>query len=411
MASDHPTFSGRFSDGQHAGSDSVTIELRPAGLAFRRADETISETVGEAVTNTWFWHYNRLETARPIRRGDVDTLVHSPETPGASLFVADVEFVRRLAIEADQISHGSWLWRYTRPALVMLVVFAAIGGGIWALDLSPSRALANMMSDKMRSNIGERIFTSFVGTYPVCSTPDGDAALAKMTARLADADNDDAAYNTRVVNWSLENAFALPGRKIILTSGLIKKAKSAEEVAGVLAHEIGHVVKLHPETGVVRAMGLTVAAQFIFAGGSETLGSIGTLLVALRYNRKAEREADAVGLKILRKAKVSPAPLAGFFERVMKKNPFDVAAAKKSDKKSVEEKTTEEKGPASRGFTKSLELLSTHPPTRERIENIRARATYTTRPVLDENEWTALQKICATTETAKEKEPKKETEE
>jgi Peptidase family M48 len=76
---------------------------------------------------------------------------------------------------------------------------------------------------------------------------------------------------------------------IIVTRGLLEKVGSPEEVAGVPAHEIGHVLELHPETAIVRAVGL--AAELILTGSSSRLANLGILLSQLSYNRAAEREA------------------------------------------------------------------------------------------------------------------------
>lgn len=66
-----------------------------------------------------------------------------------------------------------------------------------------------------------------------------------------------------VVDWDLLNAFAVPGNKILLTKELIEKADGPEEVAGVLAHEMGHGIALHPETGIIRAVGLAAALELM----------------------------------------------------------------------------------------------------------------------------------------------------
>ena len=58
-----------------------------------------------------------------------------------------------------------------------------------------------------------------------------------------------------MIDWALVNAFATPGGQIIMTRGLVQKAGSPDEVAGVLAHEIGHTIELHPEAGLVQGHG------------------------------------------------------------------------------------------------------------------------------------------------------------
>ena len=66
------------------------------------------------------------------------------------------------------------------------------------------------------------------------------------------------------ISWrgEQENAFALPGRHIVLVSGLLKRAKAPEEIAGVLAHEMGHGLEKDPEALFLRNIGMKVIVKF-----------------------------------------------------------------------------------------------------------------------------------------------------
>ena len=129
----------------------------------------------------------------------------------------------------------------------------------------------------------------------------------------------------------------------------------------MLAHELGHALELHPETGLVRAMGLSAAAQLVFAGSSGTLSNIGLLLTQLRYTRIAEREADAHALRILKGAGISPKGFGDFFERLEGKRHRRGAAQDASPE---------------------LELIRTHPLTADRIAMVRAQPAYPATPAL-----------------------------
>ena len=69
-----------------------------------------------------------------------------------------------------------------------------------------------------------------------------------------------------VINLPFENAFATAGGHMVITARLIEMAHSPEEVAGVLAHEIGHGIERHPEVALVRGVGLAVLMEFITGG-------------------------------------------------------------------------------------------------------------------------------------------------
>ena len=187
------------------------------------------------------------------------------------------------------------------------------------------------------------------------------------------------------------NAFATPGGQIIMTRGLIQKAASPDEVAGVLAHEIGHTIELHPEAGLVRAMGLSAAAQLVFAGTTGTAANIGLLLTQLRYTRVAEREADGHAMRILKQAGISAKGFGDFFERLEPKlaNP----AAKADDDKKDENKKKVSLG--SRIF--ASEILRSHPLTADRLALVRAQPAYAATPALSTEDWQALREMCGAT--------------
>jgi predicted Zn-dependent protease len=175
-----------------------------------------------------------------------------------------------------------------------------------------------------------------------------------------------------LLDWRIVNAFALPGSQIILTRGLVQKAGSPDEVAGVLAHELGHAIELHPETGIVRAMGLAAATQLMFAGSAGTVSNLGLILTQLRYTRIAEREADTHAVRLLRGAGISAQGLGDFLERLEGR-----ARAQAGEKQGA-----------------NYEVISTHPPTAERIAMVRAQPAYDATAALSQDDWRALREAC-----------------
>jgi predicted Zn-dependent protease len=180
----------------------------------------------------------------------------------------------------------------------------------------------------------------------------------------------------------------VPGGQIILTRGLLQRANSSDEVAGVLSHELGHAIELHPEAGLVRAMGLAAAAQLVFAGSTGTATNIGLLLTQLRYTRVAEREADAHAIRILKNAQISPKGFGDFFERLEPPQPPN-PPGKGSEAKGA----SDGKSLGARIF--SSELLRTHPLTGQRLALVRAQPDYPATPALSDADWRALRDVCA----------------
>jgi predicted Zn-dependent protease len=155
-----------------------------------------------------------------------------------------------------------------------------------------------------------------------------------------------------------------------MTRGLIEKADGPDEVAGVLAHEMGHGIEMHPETALVRVLGLSAAADLMLGGSGGTLANIGLVLAQLSYTRAAEREADAHALAILKRAGVSAQGLAQFFTRVTK----------------LEENKSE---------LAEIGILRSHPLTEERRAVVESQPPYPSTPSLSARDWAALRSICS----------------
>jgi predicted Zn-dependent protease len=103
------------------------------------------------------------------------------------------------------------------------------------------------------------------------------------------------------------NAFTLPGRVICVDTGLIREMKSAEELAAVLGHELGHVANRDPLTLLARHMGMSALAAAVTGGqGAALLSSMAQTLVNVHYGREAEDRADAYSVHLLARAGIPP---------------------------------------------------------------------------------------------------------
>jgi len=127
------------------------------------------------------------------------------------------------------------------------------------------------------------------------------------------------------------NAFALPGGYIGVHSGLVVGAQSESELAGVLAHEIGHVMQRHIARGIaqqsqgtgimvaslVGALLAALAGQGDLAMGVATFGQAAAIDRQLGFSRGAEQEADRAGLQMMRQAGFDPQGMLAMFRRLM----------------------------------------------------------------------------------------------
>lgn len=187
------------------------------------------------------------------------------------------------------------------------IVFAGISAAVVAVVLLSPQWLAPLIPSSVEAKLGNALVGDFGGRF--CDTPQGKAALTKLTNSLDDNPKD---LQVEVANIDMLNAVALPGGKVLLFQGLLDQAKSPDEVAGVLAHEIGHVRERHVMQGLLRQMGLAVVLGGFDGSGGSTLNS----LLSTTYTRDSEREADDHSLNALKKANVSPVGTADFFNRL-----------------------------------------------------------------------------------------------
>lgn len=152
-----------------------------------------------------------------------------------------------------------------------------------------------------------------------CHTPASDKALAKLAAML-DRDNKDGhlePVRIELIKLDIVNAVALPGGRVLVFDGLAKQVQSPDALAGVIAHEIGHVRQRHVMQAMLREFGISMILSGFKSGVTNTLGR----MTALRYSREAETEADDWARASLSKADISPVPAAVFLEGTAEQSP------------------------------------------------------------------------------------------
>ncbi|MGQ0457691.1 MAG: M48 family metallopeptidase [Hyphomicrobium sp.] len=361
----------RFSDGRSAGARDGEAALALSGV----------EITLQNPYQRLLWPYASLSAGEPLRGSAVDVLLSSTAAPGATAFIPNPDFAAALATHAPHLTVRAERWRHTRPWLVAAAALVGLIALIYAAGWTPIRTIASLLPESWRDRLGQEAIQSMTEGHKKCVDRDGLAALKALTGRLTTSSGADQAFDVVVYDWPLMNAFAVPGDQIVLTLGLIEKAQSADEVAGVLAHEMGHGIELHPETGIIRAIGLAAAVELMMGGSSGALANIGLALAQIGYTRVAEREADLQGLRLLKEAGISPSGLGDFFKRVQE---------------------TESDGDFSRTL-KKIDILRTHPPTEERAALVRRQPAYPSTPALDARSWQELKSICRTTDTPTDK--------
>ncbi|WP_423414396.1 M48 family metallopeptidase [Hyphomicrobium sp. B1] len=325
------------------------------------------------------WHYAGLKVDEPIRPNAIDVLLTSRDEPNASLFVQGSAFAAGLRERAPHLSQRARQLRRKRIWIALLALFAGLVAAGFVLSWSPAKWIAKTLPLSWRERLGNAARDSMTEGYKECVDPAGVAALKTLSERLSKGVPAGTTFDIHVYDWPLMNAFAVAGEQIVLTKSLIDKAGSADEVAGVLAHEMGHGIETDPEAALIRGVGLGAALQIMLGGtAGGGLANVGLMLAQLGYSRGAEHKADIHALELLKAAGISQTGLGDFFTRVTKME-------------------TEGGSP-----TGAVSWLRTHPLPAERVRLVRAQAAYPATPALNATQWEDLKSICRVTRDPKE---------
>ncbi len=200
--------------------------------------------------------------------------------------------------------------------LIIGVLLGLVFGGLWLV-----RSLAGWLSFLVPTSVdvalGEQAFTSLAPASKRCDNEETNAYVKTIADALTAQVDSDFSFHFVVADDDAVNAFALPGGFVTVNMGLLRKAGSGEEVAGVVAHELAHVTERHGTKRILRGLGSMALMSLVFGGTDvETPAALLAGLVNTAYDRDQEASADEVGLALLVRAGIDPRGMARFFERV-----------------------------------------------------------------------------------------------
>ena len=362
-----PSWPARYLDGVTAHTEDVTVTPAAYGLEIRRASGIV------------VWPYAQIAQTQGHYQGEQVRLERGTE-PIEVLVVDDAAFLSALHKAAPRVSHRFHdpKLRVRRPALIgfALVAAIALGAGIYFWGIPAAATLAaEQIPVSWEEQLGDTVSKSLIGSASICDDKAMQAAVDDVTARLARTISDNPyTFRVSIVRHDMMNAFAAPGGQIVVYSGLLRRTDRAEELAGVLAHEISHVARRHGTKALFRDVATSI---FVSAVVGDASGAMGTVLESaktlggLHYSRKAEEEADLDGLDMLVAARIDPAGMISFFEKLNAKE-------LKIDKE-------------------FLRYISTHPLTGDRIAALQAASigkggAYVRLPF--DNNWKTLASRC-----------------
>ena len=369
-----------FFDGERAGGRQVKIELRDDALVILDGEEE------------WVWHWPDLREM-PDQADAQEMVFNHVSATEARLVVYDMDVIAQIQARAPsrhiiKVPEGTTrrvaVWSGLAIGSALLIVFVIIP--------NLANVLARMVPVEREVALGQASMNQLEALFlredgaGFCVAEPGKEALAKMEARVTEQIESPYEYTIRVYNSPMLNAFAVPGGNIVFFDGLLKAAKSPEQVAGVLAHEIAHIENRDSLRLMLRAAGSAGILSMLigdFAGGAIIL-IVTEQMVSANHSQKAEALADRFATDRLAEAGLPSTDFADFFLDLNKQ--FGSSE--------------------DRRFDQLRSYLESHPDLGDRATKAREANTIEGEdfiPVLTEEEWDALRAICGTTTSTKAK--------
>jgi len=359
-----------FFDGKSTARHAVTVELAPHALLIRAAD-------GTALAE---WGYDELETLSAPH--DVLRVGRTGNPLLARLEVREPTLAAAIDERSTPVDRSGRTERRMRMRIILwslaatasLILVAVVGVPELATRLTPlvpyavERRLGQAIDTQIRASLDTgRLAAAFeCGNRP--GEQAGRAAFDKLMGQLERAAALPFPVTASVIRRPEANAVALPGGRIYVFQGLIDKAETPDELAGVIAHELGHVAHRDGTRSVLQAAGLSLLFGMLlgdFVGGGAVVIAATTILKT-SYSRDVEAAADVFAVTVIGKLGGDARALGRILLRIA---------------------GTTHPGP---------KILADHPETEDRIAAIEALAPPPpTRPLLDQADWAALKTICA----------------
>ncbi len=364
------TWKGHYHDGRTARRHDAAVTVTPAGIEIKT----------EGQVGSIFWPFEEITQTQgfydgePIRLERAGGSAEDPAEDHAEvLVVTETEFLQALRELAP--AHSS---SFHDPELRKGLLFRVVVGTIATIALVAAvylwgiPAAANMAAERVppawEDKLGEAVAEGFVEDLKLCDAQPVEESINGIVRALdAAAPSHPYTFKVRVLKNPMVNALAAPGGHIIIFTGLLEATETPEELAGVLAHEMQHVIRRHSTKSIFQTLSTYVLLSLVFgdvSGVAETVHTLGNL----RYSRAHEEEADRLGMSLLLGARIDPSGMIRFFD-TMKEREGDLPEA--------------------------FKYITTHPLTAERIESLKAlsgEADYL--PLLPEVKWDEVAKAC-----------------
>jgi Zn-dependent protease with chaperone function len=353
-------FEARYYDGHAPVRQPAIVDLDGEGL-----------NISVAGRDSMVWKYAGLSIAADGSYGEP---IRMERTSGESLIVENTDFMeamrqhggaQRPAIQFDLRGWPAVLFCCIAIAIIASVLY------VWGVRFAADQA-ARFTPAFVDDRIGLAVSAILAPEQSRCTNAVARQRLQPIVDRLAAAAGTKLQFHVIYVNQGVINAFAAPGGYIVVYRGLLDEAETAEEFAGVLAHEMQHVIKRHSTRAIAREFSGRALLSLMAVDSSGTPAAIqaSARLANLSYQRADEEEADLGAVALLARARIKTDGLTSFLRRLL----------------------TSSMGAA------SLKYLSTHPAMNERVEELQEesrKVTAPASPLMTVDEWYRARAVCA----------------
>ena len=352
-------------DGRSAARRRATVRIGRAALEITLADTGTS----------LLWPYGEIRQTQGLYSGEHVRLERGGDLSEA-LLVSDVAFLSALKATAPDTHFHDPARRRSRLGLTLVAGLAAVGIalGLYFFALPAVAAVAAArVPVAWETKLGDTIVEHFAPSSERCVDADRQARIDALAAAvLKPAQPTPYTFKITVVNSALVNAVAAPGGAIVVFRGLLDRTDSAEELAGVLAHEFQHVLHRHATRAIFQhaSAGILMAAVIGDVSAVVAFGLEGARMLGdLSMSRQAEAEADGDGMRMLQAAGIDGAGMVTFFEKLAALH-----------------------GDPGRG-----KYLMSHPAPQERLASMRALSAQGRRPaarLMADYDWSDIKTMC-----------------
>ncbi len=371
-------YRGRYFDGLSAKSLDVTLIDKGDALAVLNA--------GTGAQLALWPMYRIRALPQPGNAGRLTLAlqdsIHDPDAySDARLTIEDAETARWVRDRCPDLDKKPIFgWRAARPYLLWSGAAAASLAFLFWFGI-PMLAgfLVQVIPDRAQIALGEIVENQIIELFArgtkqskdtlICRKGGGQEALDALMARLVEKAPIHVPLTITVLNVEQVNALALPGGRILVFNGLVDFAQHPNALAGVLAHELGHIAERHPLQGTLEkgAAGALIGLLLGDIAGGTVIAAGVEYATSAAYSREMEAEADDFAVDAMQRQGWKIGPFGDFFERLAEKHP-------------------EEGG--------VMAMLSTHPASQERQRTIAAAAIPDGTNAVTDAEWASIGGIC-----------------